>query len=314
MIGYRATLNRLFAATCCTLSLVFFAPLASAVNINTYELTGTCAIGCDAVGASNGDAVSATIAPGFVDLNIGASPNPTGDVLDTSDPLGSNFNLFTASLSSGSIGTMEIRDNGSANRFFYNSATGWDLSLSSAPINQTGTGTWTSLTYNGVTFWQLVGTCSTNCSFIGLSAGDAISALISFGFTEISIGTKGDLLDSLDPLGDGISIGNAANGTMFTDLRVNDSGSANVLYTPTASGFAWGLSPSSPTCNPAGPTAPGGCLEQSFAEGNWSHQAASVRELALDNPNGTPGVPVPATFALFVIGLAGLATTRRRNA
>lgn len=253
-----------------------------------YDFNGTCQQDCAAVGLNTGDAVSASISFGFVDLNIG-----TFNLLDTNNPVADGFTI-TASFAGGSITNLTVVSG--ANLFLLPAPTiagkDWELSLSAGGL-PAGSGAFTrqATPTNGSFIYDFNGTCDVDCAEVGASDGDAVSGQISFGFVDLDIGSF-NLLDSDDPLADGLTISAVISGGTIADLDI--LGTADAFLTPgPTTGDDWELSLSA-----------GGLPS---GNGEWAPRAQN------GGGNDQLAVPEPGTLALFAIGLIGLAMTSRRR-
>lgn len=284
-------------------------PAAQAAAVTTYGMSGTCLVGCDAAGATNGDAASATVSGGFVNLNLGSDAGG-GDpaIINTADPFAEPSGLnngggsyeFTGTSDGTNISTLQIIVN-SANLFSFNAGTGiWNLSLSAGGFSD-GTGTFTrrAAPENGLFVYDFAGNCVNNCGDFGQTDGDPVSGELSFGQVTMGIGTAGVLFETMDPAADGIVLSGTSNGTLFSALSIVNG--ANFFGMPAPPSNDWQLSPSLPPCEPN--------CQQPFAVGDWTTQTSQT---VGDVVGGTP-IPAPGTLAVLTVGLAGLAFTRRRR-
>ena len=161
-----------------------------------------------------------------------------------------------------------------------------------------------------VTF-DLTGTCSSQCSNIGLSTGDAVSG--SFSFNDAAI-IAGGTVDEADLLSFALDFG-TVHITSATAAGVRLDGTLNA----TATGFDFFQFNTSEAVSPAfgGAIAwlaneftaaeSGNCLEAACDQTQHPRPAFGLLEITLRQ------IPEPSTLVLLGAGIAGIAFARRRK-
>ncbi|MFQ5466737.1 MAG: PEP-CTERM sorting domain-containing protein [Kiloniellaceae bacterium] len=299
------------------LVLVVLAAGMADARATVYSFSGTCDSDCLFVGLVDGAAVSGAVKVNgsgalttanftAIDLSIGDA-----DILDTANPVGDG-RVITATTSGSTFSDIMIAQptggGGFSDVFFMPTSSGadWEFSLSAAPLPPAGSGAWTRETD---AFYDFAGTCLVNCDFVGLAAGEAVSASVKvagvgartaiyFESVDLAIGTFG-LLDSTNPFADGREITANVSATTINDFFIGlpiMSGFSDVFFTPGTGGTGWELSASSL------PNAVQG-------DGAWT------RRPKIGGGGGGPGtgaIPEPASLMLFFLGLVGLGALRWR--
>lgn len=271
----RRSLRGTFAIGAAVAALWLFGATDSRAAV-IYDFNGTCQVDCGSVGLTAGDAVSGSISFGSLDLNIGSF-----GLLDTS-ALALEGWTVTATISGASLTALTVND-GANVYLFPGPSTGeqWELSLSAGGLPG-GNGTWTQGSPSDV--FDFAGDCQADCGSVGLTAGDAVSGSISFGFFDLEIGTFG-LLDTTALALEGWTITATVSGESLTSLTVNDG--ANVFLFPgPATGKQW---------------------ELSLSDGNLPGGTGTLIR------RGANAVPEPGSLVLFGIGLLGLGVFKLRR-
>lgn len=264
-----------------------------------YEFNGACVENCGLVGLTAGDAVAGSVSAGFVDINIGSDVGfGSADTMDTNDPLATTYDPITGTSDGTNLSALSLLFNGAnlyefdSSGVFGGSSPQWFFSHTSGLVFPQGDGAWTrqSTAVDGAFTYDFAGTCTNNCSDVGLSSGDAVSGAVSGGFVDLAVGSN--ILNTSDTFLDGITIEGTSDGTTLTDLLIRDTGNANVFTFNDLRGL-WELSLSAQP------------LAVRYS-GEWTVRGGG-------NDNGIVLVPEPGTLALFSAALLGLGFVARRR-